>query len=195
MRKITERQKEVFNFIYQYTKSENRPPTIMEIKGNFGFASNQGVLDHLTALEKKGYIRRQKKSRGIVVLKTNGIFPILGHVAAGNPIDAEEFHEGNLKLEELFDSDNSYVIKVKGDSMKNAGIFDGDYVIVRYQKQVEHGEIAIAVIDSEATVKRVMYVGDKIVLQPENEAFAPITIDSDQESIICGKVIGVVRQI
>ena len=167
MRKITNRQKEVYNYIESYIDHENRPPTIMEIKGNFGLTSNQGVSDHLEALEKKGYIKRLKNSRGIVLLKHKLSFPILGQVSAGHFMDAEEYHEGNLRLEDMFDTENSFVIRVKGNSMINAGILDGDYVIVNHQNHVENNEIAIVMLDGEATVKRVLFENNKVILHPE----------------------------
>jgi repressor LexA len=193
MRKITIRQKEVFDFLYKYTGRENRPPTLMDIKKHFGFASNQGVVDHLKALEKKGYIKRLKRSRGIVILK-NDPFPILGRIAAGNPIMAEEFHEGNLNLEELFDAEGCYVIRVKGDSMKNVGILDGDYAIVRYQETIENGEICVAIVDDEATIKRILFKSSKVILQPENELYEPIIITAKSDLKIRGRVVGVLRK-
>ncbi len=196
MKKLTDRQKEIYEFIYQYTSHENRPPTLIEIKEHFGFASNQGVVDHLKALEKKGYIKRQKKSRGIVLLKPWYPFPIMGNVVAGNPLATEEFHEGNLALENLFDEENCYVIRAKGDSMQNAGIFNEDFVIVRYQEQLENGEIGVILVDGEATIKRVLFQENKIVLQPENKHYSPLVIDPEKTYLrFCGKVIGVVRKI
>ncbi len=193
MKKITIRQKEVFDFLYKYTNRENRPPTLVDIKKHFGFASNQGVVDHLKALERKGYIKRLKRSRGIVILRKD-YFPILARVAAGNPIMSDEFNEGNLRLEELFDAEGCYVIRIKGDSMRNAGILDGDYAIVKYQESIENGEICVAIIDNEATVKRILFDSNKITLQPENDLYESITITAKSDLKVCGKVVGVLRK-
>ncbi|MDH4128441.1 MAG: transcriptional repressor LexA, partial [Spirochaetota bacterium] len=190
------RQKEILKFINIYTKIENRPPTIIEIRENFKLVSNQGVIDHLKALEKKGYIKRLTKSRGIIILKSLDYYPILGQVSAGNPIDSEEYHEGNLKFEEMFDPETSYVIRIKGDSMKNAGILDGDFVIIDHQGQVESGDIGIVVIGGETTVKRILFEGDNVILQPENENYSPITVNIKKtQLLLCGKVIGVLRKL
>jgi len=194
MRKITERQKQVYEYIERYIRSESRPPTIIEIKENFGLVSNQGVADHLEALEKKGYIKRLKHSRGIVLLKKEPHFPILGQVSAGKLVGSEEFHQGNLRLEDLFDPDNSFVIRAKGNSMKNAGILNGDYIIVKHQNLVENREIAIILVDGELTVKRVIYDGRQVILRPENEDYQDIIYDLRLVSPqIVGKVTGVLR--
>ena len=196
MKEITKRQQEIFDFIYHYVACENRPPTIIEIKSHFNIVSNQAVVDHLIALEKKEYIKRLKNSRGILLLKTKRSFPILGRVSAGNPFESGEYHDEHLKLESLFDEKDSYVIRVKGDSMKNAGILEGDYIIVKYQNKVDSGEIGIAVIDGETTVKRIIYRDNKVILQPENDLYTPIEIDPNKTPLlICGKVIGVVRKL
>ena len=196
MKKITNRQKEILNYINYYTERENRPPTIIEIRDNFNLVSNQGVIDHLKALEKKGYIKRLTKSRGIIILKYKNYFPILGQVSAGNPIESNENHEGNFKFEEMFDAETSYVIRVKGDSMKNVGIFHGDFVIVNHQGDIKSGDIGIVVVDDETTVKRIFFENNNIILQPENENYSSITVDTSKSKLImCGKVVGVVRKL
>ncbi len=193
MKKITKKQEEVYDFILDQIEKFNRPPTILEIKQNFSYSSNQAVVDHLTALEKKGYIKRQSKSRGIIPLKTRLDFPIVGQIAAGNPVLAEENIDGALSLNTFFDSDDSYVLRVNGHSMKDAGIFDNDFVIVKYQDRVNNGEIGVAVIDDEATVKRIYYENDRVILKPENDEFDPIIVEKYSNFRICGKVVGLLR--
>lgn len=208
MTTITKRQQEIFDFIMKFLETNGFPPAVSEIQKEFSFKSPNAVQDHLSAIERKGYISRNPfKSRGIKILINNkkenennnavGI-PIVGTVSAGIPILAEENIEGNLTVDKsLFkQSEDVFALHVKGNSMIDANIKDGDYVIIQKQSQVEQGEIAIVLIDNETTVKRVYKEKDKIRLQPENESMLPIIIDPKEKEIsIIGKLNGVIRKI
>lgn len=198
MKELTKKQREIYDYIKETLASTKRPPTIAEIKNHFNFVSNQSVVDHIKALTKKGYVEKVGKSRGIIPTKKEVQIPILGQVAAGNPIEAiESNHEDCFNLDEYVnDPGRTYVLKIKGDSMKNAGIMDGDYVFVRYQQELKNGEIGVAVIDEEATVKRFQFENGKCILYPENEEFQPMEIMTNNDNFrIAGKVIGVFRSL
>lgn len=201
--KLTARQQEMLDYIERETSSSGVPPSIRQIGTALGISSTNGVRLHLQALQKKGYIRRsQRTSRGIVSLNrlshaassfhsTTVAIPILGRVTAGTPITAVENHEGSLTLDaNLLKNQESFALKVNGDSMINAGILDGDIVVVRSQQGADNGDIVVALMGEEVTVKRFYQEKDNIRLQPENPAMAPI-YSTDVE--ICGKVIALVR--
>ena len=201
--KLTARQQEMLDYIERETSSTGVPPSIRQIGTALGISSTNGVRLHLQALQKKGYIRRsQRTSRGIVSLNrlstaastsrsTTVDIPILGRVAAGTPIMAAENHEGSLTLDaSLIKNQESFALRVNGDSMINAGILDGDIVVVRLQQGADNGDIVVARIGEEATVKRFYREKDAIRLQPENPSLTPI-YSTDVE--ICGKVIALVR--
>ena len=201
--KLTARQQEMLDYIERETNSTGVPPSIRQIGAALGISSTNGVRLHLQALQKKGYIRRsQRTSRGIVSLNrlSNAVspsysttvdIPILGRVAAGMPIMAAENREGSLTLDaSLVKNQESFALRVNGDSMINAGILDGDIVVVRLQQGADNGDIVVALMGEEATVKRFYREKDKIRLQPENPTMEPIySTDVD----ICGKVIALVR--
>lgn len=201
--KLTARQQEMLDYIEHETSATGVPPSIRQIGTALGISSTNGVRLHLQALQKKGYIRRsQRTSRGIVSLNrlstaasprhsTIVDIPILGRVAAGTPIMATENHEGSLSLDaSLIKNQESFALRVNGDSMINAGILDGDIVVVRLQQGADNGDIVVARMGEEATVKRFYREKDAIRLQPENPSMAPI-YSTDVE--ICGKVIALVR--
>ena len=169
-----------------------------EIQEEFGIKSPNGVNNHLKALIRKGYIKRDSsRARALDIIGMNRGLPILGNVAAGAPILAEENLAGYFKLQDLYrGSEDVFMLRVKGESMKNAGIFDGDYVIVRMQQTIEPGEIGVAILNDEATVKRIFCDGNIVELVPENDAMKPITVTrADPSFSIGGKVVGVIRQI
>ncbi len=211
-KRLTDRQQEILDFIETYINSNNRPPTILEIKDTFEFKSPQSVVDHLSALQKKGYIKRIPNSRGIVPLKDKNYlsmmknhsynkkgknyFPILGKVAAGNPLETEECFDGNFLLEDYYEPDQTFVLKVKGESMRDIGIRDGDMVLVKTKNVVESGEIGVFVINGQYTVKRLVKENNMILLKPENPYFDTISVTEDTEDFrIIGKVVGVHRVI
>lgn len=192
---LTPKQKGVLKFIYQSIRGDNRPPTIREIAGHFGFSSTGTVRDHLKALVEKGYIKiSANKSRAIeLVREALFSFPILGRVQAGLPSMAVEEIEGYLNLDSLvFSEDDTFALRVKGDSMINAGIMPDDLVLVRRQNIAQTGETIVALIQDEATVKNLGRRGNDYYLEPANPKYTPIRVD-EQVSII-GKVISVVRR-
>ena len=197
---LTVRQRHILKFILEQIDSQGFPPTIREIGAQFGISSPNGVRDHLVALQRKGYLKRTpEKSRSLEVaeeLRRDRGQPILGNIAAGKPILAEENFQGLLNLNTLFGREASiFALRVKGDSMINAGIFPGDFVIVKHQAEIDDGEIGVVYIDDEATVKRMFVEGDRLRLQPENDAMDPVVIARDDDRLrVGGKVIGVVRK-
>jgi repressor LexA len=205
--RLTQRQKDVLDYVRRQV-DQGVSPTIREIAEYFGFASHTSSEKHLFALEKKGLIRRRKGSARAIELicdkytqeenvHTSKI-PIIGDIAAGGPILAQENFQGFLSLDECFgNSDNLFALKVKGDSMVNAGIDNGDLVIVRLQNMVANGDIAVIYSGEycEATIKRFFLESSRIKLQPENESYKPIFFSrNDSEFRIGGKVIGVIKR-
>ena len=202
---LTKRQKEIFDFIGKYAAKTGYPPTVREIGKAVGLHSSSTVHAHLANLEKIGLLRRDpSKPRAIELLQgaasrakdairpPSGL-PLVGHVAAGEPILAEENIEEYLEVPDVIGGeDGDYILQVRGESMKNAGIIEADYVIVRPAKDAHDGEIVVALIGEEATVKRFFREKDHIRLQPENEEMDPI-ITTDAK--VLGKVVGVFRKV
>ena len=206
-KKLTARQQAIYDFIAQTIREKGYPPTIREVMEAFQIASTNGVRTTLAALEKKGYIRRHRMlSRGIEL--TDYVernlplsveireLPVIGRVAAGEPILAAENVEGTLAVDRSFaPSEEVFALKVNGNSMQNAGILDGDYVLARQQETADEGDIVVAVIGEEATVKRYYRDGQQVRLMPENETFQPILVDPQQEAFrIAGKIVGLMRR-
>ena len=201
--RLTDRQRAILDYIGAQLVECGRPPTVREIGKAFGIVSPRGVSDHLLALETKGYIRRAHlKSRGIELCDQPGGVPIVGDVAAGQPILAVENITGRLELGEAFGRGDLFAVRVHGDSMQGCGILDGDYVVVRREPVVTSGAIAVAYIDGEATVKRVYKIPGGYQLRPENPAYTPIVIKGPSRADdasptpsfeIAGPVVGVVR--
>ena len=197
-KKLTTRQEAILSFIKEFAIEKGYPPTIPEMQQKFGIKSPNGVNNHLKALIRKGYIKRDSsRARALNIIGLRDGLPILGNIAAGAPILAEENLEGHFKLDDLYSrSDKVFILRVKGESMVNAGIFNGDYVIVRMQQTVEPGEIGVAILDGEATVKRIYSDGNIIKLVPENDTMKPLTVTRNDPSFsIGGKVVGVIRKI
>ena len=195
---LTERQAAILAFIKDFAQDHGYPPTIPEIQKEFGIKSPNGVNNHIKALTKKGYIKRDSsRARALEIIGGYEGIPILGRVAAGSPILAAENLEDHFTLKELYRaSEDVFMLRVQGDSMVNAGIYNGDYVLVRIQQALEQGEIGVAILDGEATVKRVYSDGNIIKLVPENDAMKPLTVmQTDPNFRIGGKVIGVVRKV
>ncbi len=198
---LTARQKEIYDFLLRTIREKGYAPSIPEIGARFKIASTNGVFDHLKAIEKKGYIRRIGK-RAIELLTPPGkaLFsearqvPILGRIPAGKPVMAEENVEGFLTVASEIARGKVFALKVKGDSMIEAGILDGDYVTVRCQGTAENGEIICAQVNGEVTLKRFYKKGDTITLKAENRNYAPVII-SQGEFRIVGKVVGLVRKL
>ena len=211
-KQLTDRQEEILLFIEQFRDSNGYPPTLREIGKKFGISSTFGVKRHLDALVKKGYLTVESNaSRGLSSLRNdehpakynssaenNDIFnkiPIVGRVAAGSPILAIENIEGSVVVDPTFmkKTENSFALRVKGDSMINAGIFEGDLVIVSPKKEVVNGEIVVAMLDDEVTVKTIEIKNNNIRLIPSNNNYSAIEINPGREFLIVGKVVGVVR--
>ncbi len=199
MKKLTKRQKEVLEFIKFYTKEHKFPPTIREIGEHFGI-SVRGSYDHIKALEKKGYIKcGVNRSRAIEILPREderelGVkrVPILGNVAAGKPLFAEENFEGFIELPETYLGGNRYfALNVRGDSMKDAGIIDGDIAIVSHQNTAENGDIVVAMLDDSVVLKRFYLEKNRVKLKSENPAYHPIYT---QNVRILGKLSCIVRR-
>jgi repressor LexA len=200
---LTERQRHVLDFISDSIRKRGYPPTLREIGSHFGIRSTNGVNDHLRALEKKGFLHREDlKSRALRPLVRDEDFveiPLLGKVAAGQPLLAIQRHEDTVKIDRFFigQSREVFALRVKGDSMIDAGIFDGDYVFIRKQLHASAGEVVVAMIGEEATVKRYYPEGDTIRFQPANATMPPIIVRKrDFRSVnLLGVVIGVYRKL
>ena len=197
---LNERAREIHAFIQKFRRERGSSPTIREIGEQFQISSTNGVRYYLNLLEKAGYIRRDPKiSRGIgptgVAPEMRGI-PVLGRVAAGQPITAEEQYDGTLALEGMFgDSDGLFALRVRGDSMIGAGIFEGDHVIVQKRDDASAGEIIVALIDDEATVKYYQPRKGRIELVAANAKYEPIVVTEDNSFRVLGSVRGVVRTV
>ena len=223
---LTERQLEVLRFIASEIENRGYPPTIREIGEAMGIASTNGVNDHLKALERKGHLQRDAaKSRALIPTslarqtlggerhgnvvslasrrETRGgrvvEIPILGRVAAGQPSLAQENVEDTVQIDSFFLGSHRkvYGLKVQGDSMIGDGIFSGDYIFVKKQLQADAGQIVVALIGDEATVKRVYFEGDRVRFQPSNPRMAPIYVRKEdfRSTMILGVVVGVYRKL
>lgn len=199
---LNERQRDILEFIRNKTKSQGYPPSVREIGHAVGLKSSSTVHMYLCQLEEMGLIRRDPaKPRAIIIVKDESEdsmalnvqqIPVIGKVAAGTPILAEENIENYMAVpSDLLGKGNYYILRVQGDSMIDAGILDKDYVIVREQRDAANGEIVVALLEDEATVKRFYKMADHYKLQPENSAMEPIIT---RELTILGKVAGLLRR-
>jgi repressor LexA len=201
---LTKRQQEIFDFIKKYSARYGYPPTVRDIGKAVGLASSSTVHAHLANLEKVGLLRRDpSKPRAIELLDraadavksvvSPAGLPLVGSVAAGQPILAEENIEDYVQVPEIAGGDEGeFVLKVRGESMKNAGILPGDFVVVRPQETAGDGEIVVALVGEEATVKTFYRESDHVRLQPENETMEPIR---SREVRVLGRVVGVFRKV
>jgi repressor LexA len=213
--KLSKRQQSIYEYICSYTKDHGYPPSVREIGSAVGLASPSTVHMHLKALEEKGYIKRDsKKPRTIEVVPEESAasdhgtklvdvhedvdknviqLPLVGRVAAGLPILAEQNVEEVLTLPTSIVGDaSSFILRVRGQSMINAGIFDGDYIVVKEEHEAHNGEIVVALIDDSATVKTFYKEDGHVRLQPENDAMEPIYADNPT---ILGRVTALIRSI
>jgi len=203
MRDLTEKQQAILAYIEQYIASQGYPPTIREIGDRFEITA-KGAYDHLKAIEKKGYIKCEKnRSRAIELIRTSEgatpvstseivNVPLVGRVAAGLPITAEENIEEYLAFpKSMLPEDNVFALRVAGDSMKDAGILDGDIAVVKKQETAQNGEIVVALLEDEATLKYFFREKKKIKLQPANNKYRPIMT---AEAMILGRLVGIYRQ-
>jgi repressor LexA len=201
---LTKRQQEIFDFIRKYSARYGYPPTVRDIGKAVGLASSSTVHAHLANLEKIGLLRRDpSKPRAIELLdraveSVRGIvrgegLPLVGSVAAGQPMLAEENVEEYVAVPEIAGGeDGEYLLRIRGDSMKDAGILEGDFVVVHSQETAKDGDVVVALLGEEATVKRFFRETDHIRLQPENDALEPIR---SKEVKVLGRVVGLLRTI
>ena len=215
MEELTDRQREILEFILKETETRGFPPTIREIGEDMDIRSTNGVNDHLKALERKGYLLRgEQQSRSLVPTKRARLVlgwgqrkgagvvdvPLLGKVAAGAPLLATENVEDSVRIDSFLlggSGKEVFALRVKGESMIDDGIFDGDYLFVRKMPSAQSGDIVVALIEDEATVKRYYPEGDRIRLQPANERMEPIYVHKSafRSTMILGVVVGVYRQL
>ena len=198
---LTKRQQEIFDFVKAYAGEHGYPPTVRDIGKAIGLTSSSTVHAHLANLEKLGMLRRDPtKPRAIEVLVDKaraavapGGLPLVGQVAAGQPVLAEENIEEYVPVPEIAGGDEGeFVLRVKGDSMVKAGIFEDDYVVVKPQATAADGDIVVALVGEEATVKRFFREADHVRLQPENDTLDPIL---SREVTVLGRVVGVCRRV
>ena len=201
---LTKRQQEIFDFIKKYSAKYGYPPTVRDIGKAVGLASSSTVHAHLANLEKIGLLRRDpSKPRAIELfdraadsvkslVKPNGL-PLVGQVAAGQPVLAEENIEDYVDVPGVAGGeDGEYILRVRGDSMKDAGILEGDFVVVQPQDTAQDGDIVVALVGEEATVKRFFREADHVRLQPENTSMEPIR---SKEVRVLGRVVGLLRRV
>ena len=199
MRQLTPRQKEILELIQTFIDEYGMPPTRADIARELGFKSSNAAEEHLRALQKKGVLELiPGASRGIQLkdsLREQMGLPLVGGVAAGSPILAEEHIETHYKIDPaLFNPKPHYLLRVHGMSMKDAGILDGDLVAVHRTPEVRSRQIIVARVDDEVTVKRYRQDGSVVWLLPENEQFEPIQVDLNEQSMVIeGVVVGVIR--
>lgn len=200
MSELTPRQREILRLIQETIYDSGMPPTRAEIAEAFGFKSPNAAEEHLRALQRKGVIDLiPGASRGIQLkdsLREQMGLPLIGRVAAGRPILAEEHIEGRYQVDpKIFQPRAHYLLKVQGMSMKDIGILDGDLVAVHRTPEVRNRQVVVARLDDEVTVKRYKHDGKLVWLLPENEEFEPIRVDLKQQSLVIeGVVVGVLRQ-
>jgi repressor LexA len=194
---LTERQQEIYEFIREKIESRGYGPTVREIGVAFEIKSPNGVMCHLKALEKKGLILREGFSARAIQLvdhrpPSHGL-PFLGLVAAGSPTEAVAQNE-RLQMDDLFAGPDHYVLKVRGQSMIEDHIEDGDYVVIRQKQTAEDGDRVVAMIDGEVTLKRYHRDKNHIRLDPANSSMKPIIVHSDKDAKILGVLVGVMRK-
>lgn len=199
--RLTRRQSDILTFIRRYTESHGYPPSVREIGQAMGVTSSSTVHSHLAALERKGYLRRDpSKPRALEILRDNGgpaarvvTLPIVGRVAAGAPLLAEQNVDDYMPVPaDMLNGAEGFVLKVRGDSMVGAGILDGDLLVVRRQTTATNGDIIVARLEDEATVKQYFREKDRIRLQPANEALEPVYA---RDVVVEGKAIAVIRRL
>ena len=197
---LTDIQKRVLQYIENFVVEHGYPPTVREVACAFGYKSPLSAKQHIDALVKKGYLRKRPfQSRGIEVvgtLKRENIvrIPLLGTIRAGEPILAIDNIEEYIILPKgLFPLEDGFALRVKGDSMKEAGIMEGDIVVIKPAIYPRNGDIVVAIIGDEATVKRLLIKGDKVCLRPENPEMKPLVVSVEDVRIL-GKVVGLIRR-
>ncbi len=200
METLTDRQQQVLEILSRFIATHGFPPSLRELAAQLGISGTLGVTKHLDALERKGYIRRQGgSSRGITLIAASQAsgtaLPVVGTVRAGTPQPAIEDIEEYFAIDhaQLARSGGTFFLRVKGDSMIDAHIKEGDLALVRPQQSADNRDIVVAMIDGEATLKRFYRDSGAVRLQPENAAYAPIIVQEGEELTIIGKVVGIYR--
>lgn len=209
MRYLTERQRDILNFIRDFQKQKGVAPTHREICDHFGFSSYGTVYKHLSLLEKKGLIRRDwNQKRGVVVVDppeeskpapsasregSMRELPLFGYIAAGRPLDVDVSNETIAVPDHLTTRGENYVLKVRGDSMVDDGILDGDLVIIARREVADNGEMVVANVNGEVTLKRLYREGDRVRLQPANSMMGPI-FAAARDVAVQGVVVGLMRR-
>lgn len=194
---LTESQEKVLKYVQEYFNEHHRPPTVREVMRHFEWNSPQSARKHLLALEEKGYLSREDHTaRGLKLSEDSSVgvaIPVLGRVAAGAPLLAEENRDGTLVVDpEMARGRRTlFALQVKGDSMLNAHILPGDKVIVAQTAHADPGDVVVALLDGEATVKTFRKTGSRLFLDPANPKYKPIPIEEDRDFRIIGKVVGV----
>jgi repressor LexA len=206
-KQLTKRQQTVIEAIRTWIRQRGYSPTIRELGKALGIKSLRGVTTHLDAIAKKGFLKRESRARSISLSDVMAPFehalrvPIVGRIRAGAPVLAQEAVEGHLVVDGTWlgatpsAEPQHFALRVKGDSMINAGILDGDHVIVRQQATAENGNIIVALLGEDATVKRFYKQDNGIRLQPEHPSMAPLLVGADQHFSVLGKVVAVFRQV
>ncbi|AMV28401.1 LexA repressor [Gemmata sp. SH-PL17] len=202
---LTDRQEAIYNFIRKHIEDKGFPPAIRDICTEFGISSPNGVMCHLKALQSKGYIQRIQKGENSVKAQARGItipgvtsggfsLPLVGVVAAGRAIETTE-QDDRLEMRDLFGSDDLFVVKVRGTSMIDGHIADGDFVVIRKKETCENGEKVVAMVEKAMTLKKYYKKKNEIQLHPMNSTMEPIIVDPAREDIrILGVLAGVIRK-
>ena len=195
---LTEKQERVYRFIKEYIDRHRIAPSYEEIRSHFGFRSISTVFDHIQTLEKKGYVAKggtnQKRALQVVSFgKRSVTIPLVGTVAAGRPLEVYEIQEYIDVPEEMLGKGENIALKIRGNSMIESGIYDGDVVIVKRQSTAENGQIVVALVDGEATIKRIYFHNDHIELRASNPSVASILVTEKQDFQIFGALVGLYR--
>jgi repressor LexA len=206
MKYLTERQRDILQFIKEFQREKGVAPTHREICDRFGFSSYGTVYKHLSLLEKKGLIRRDwNQKRGVELVEEPAAvpapatapgardLPLFGYIAAGRPIDVDVSEEIVTVPERLTARGDNYVLKVRGDSMIDDGIMDGDYIIVAHRREADNGQMVVAAVSGEVTLKRFYREGERVRLQPANSAMSPIYAMT-RDVAVQGVVVGLMRR-
>jgi len=205
MKELTYEQNRVFQFISKTVKEMGIPPTIREIAEHFGYKSINNVRQHLSLIQKKGYLKiRQGKARGIELAVgmlresiTDNLIkvPLVGTVPAGKPVTALENIDDYISLDSnMFRGEGLFTLRVNGDSMEKAGILSGDIAVIKQQRTAKNNDIVVAVIEDEATLKRFYKRKNEVVLHPENPKYEDIILNGDKDISIAGKMVGLIRK-
>jgi repressor LexA len=198
---LTKRQEDILQFLIDYAQREGYPPTIREIGKQFAIGSLRGVTVHLDALARKGYIQRANTPRSIRITHPGYqrapkavMLPLLGQIAAGQPVHAQEHVEDHIPVpyEMVRNIENAFLLRVRGDSMTGEGILPRDLVVVRPQQAANHGDLVAVLFGDEATVKRIHFEPSGVKLVASNPAYEPIVVDREDARVI-GRIIGLIR--